>query len=223
MILYPSIKREEKIGGRWVKEKEVPRHILNRRADKKLDYVLGLYCNVIGDRLTAKRSELLKKKLYLEGFHYISYLNMSYSYENRLWAFAYNLDYKTTFDASDKQAGSGQCNFIVKAAGRMGIEDARWHDNGSKCSDQEIEHYLKMLNNKLIIDRIVSLDMTNIQLTYNPGTSEWSVSFRTLIGSTTWVLIPPVMSLIKPRPEECAKVLEFLELVADAVTNVPRD
>ena len=78
---------------------------------------------------------------------------------------------------------------------------------------------MEMLNNKLIIDRIVALDMTNVQLTYDPGTTEWSVSFRTLIGSTTWILIPPVTSLIKPKPEECAKVLEFLELVADAVTN----
>lgn len=217
MLLYPSLRQEEKIGNRWVKEKETPRHILNRKADKKLDYVMDLYCNVIGERLTRKKSEILKKSLYFEGFHAITYLNLRYLYENRLWAFSYNLNYKTSFGHSDSQAGLKPCHFKVKTTGRMGIDDARWYDSGSQCSKEETNHYLKMLNNSLIIDRIVKLDMTNIQLSYNPATREWVVSCRTLIGSTTWILIPPVMSLIKPKPEECARMLEFLELVADAV------
>ena len=86
---------------------------------------MDLYCNVIGDRLTGRKSELLKKRLYFEGFRYISYLKLSYSYENRFWAFSYNLNYKTTFDASDQQTGSGRkYRFVVKAAGKMGIDDA---------------------------------------------------------------------------------------------------
>jgi hypothetical protein len=111
--------------------------------------------------------------------------------------------------------------FYRESRRQNGIEDARWYDKGSKCGDQKIDYYLKMLNNKLIIDRIVSLDMTNIQLTYNPVCRSVG-KLQNADRSTTWVLIPPVMSLIKPKPEECAKVLEFLELVADAVTNVSR-
>ena len=217
MLLYPSLKQEEKIGNRWVKEKDVPRHILNRKADKKLDYVMDLYCHILNEKLTARKSELLKKRLSVEGFRYIHHLNLNYFYENRLWAFSYNLNYKTTFDRSERRDGLQYCSFKVKTTGRMGIDNACWYDNGSKCSREELDYFLITLNNRLIIDRIVRLDMTNIQLDYNPGTCEWTIRCRTLIGSTTWILIPPVMSLIKPKPEECARMLEFLELVADAV------
>lgn len=219
MLLFPSMAQEEKIGNRWVKEKETPRHILNQKADKKLDYVADLYCKVINERMIGRKSELLKKNLYFEGFRYISYLNLSYTYENRLWAFSYNLNYKTSIDAPDSQKGLGKCSFAVKNSGKMRIEDARWYDDGSSCSREAADHFLKMLNNRLIVDRIVSLDMTNVRLTFNPDTMQWSVSCRTLIGSTTWILIPPVMSLIKPRLEECARMLEFMELTADAVIN----
>lgn len=219
VILFPSMAKEEKIGNRWVKEKEIPHHILNQKADKKLDYVVELYSNVIDEKVISRKSELFKKSLQFKGFHHITYLNLSYSYENRLWAFSYNLNYKTTIDAPDDQIGLKHCNFKVKNFGRKGIENAGWYDNGSGCSRQETGRFLKMLNNRLIIDRIVGLDMTNIEVAYNPDILQWSISCKTLIGSTTWILIPPVMSLITPRPEECAKMLEFLELVADAVTN----
>lgn len=219
MLLFPSLAQEEKIGNRWVKEKEAPSHILNRRADKKLDYVADLYSNIINDRMTGRKSELFQKKLLFEGFRYISHLNLSYTYENRLWAFSYNLNYKTTFDAPDSQKRLGKCSFMVKNSGKTGIEDARWYDDGSRCSRKETDRFLEMLNNRLIIDRIVGLDMTNVRLIFNPDTMQWSVGCRTLIGSTTWILIPPVMSLIKPRPEECARLLEFMELTADAVIN----
>jgi len=220
MLLFPSMAQEERIGNRWVKEKETPRHVLNRKADKKLDFVADLFSNLLGDRLTDRKSDLLRKRLYFRGFHYISYLNLSYPYENRLWAFSYNLDYRTSIDAPDSQKELGFCSFAVKNSGKKGIENAVWYDNGSLCSLEESNYFLKMLNNKLITDRIVSLDMTKIQITYHPGARQWRFSCRTLIGSTTWILIPPVMSLIKPKVEECARLLEFFELTADAVINV---
>ena len=217
MGLLPSLKNEERIGNRWVKEEEVPKHILNRKADKKLDYVADLYSMAIDDKLTDAKARLLNRTLYCEGFRFIKYLNLNYTYENRLWAFSYNLNYKTTIELSDNFVEIKPCKFIVKNKGKMAVMDAQWLDGGSECSEEERNYYLNRLNSKLIIDRIVDLDMTNVEVAYNPVMKHWTISCRTLIGSTTWLLIPPVMHLIKPKPVECVRMLEFLELVANAV------
>lgn len=214
-----SIKGDERIGNRWVKEKEVPKHILNRKADKRLGYVAELFEMAMGDKLTATKTDILKRILQCHGFRYLEFLKLSYSYENRLWAFSYNLDLSTAFDVSGNQSGPEDCRFIAKNKGKLSITDAEWIDGGSKCSEEEIDFYLKELNNRLIIDRIVALDMVKVVVTYNARAQKWSLSCRTLIGSTTWVMIPPIMQLIKPKPVECVKALEFFELVGSAVTS----
>jgi hypothetical protein len=219
MGLFPGKNEVESIGNMWVKEKEVPRHILNRRADKKLDCVADLYKLVMDDKLISIRSQLLDKTLYCEGFFYIEYLNLKYTYENRLWAFSYNLEYKTSLEPRSDKGAEDFCRFIVKNKGKMGIMDAQWIDSGSQCNDEKCDYYLERLNNKLIIDRIVDLDMTNVEAVFNPAAHCWTISCRTLVGSTTWILIPPVMHLIKPKPVECAKMIEFFELVADALVQ----
>jgi hypothetical protein len=45
----------------------------------------------------------------------------------------------------------------------------------------------------------------------------WSIGCRSLIGSVTWNLIPPLTQLVLPRLQECVGMLEFFELVFDAV------
>lgn len=190
-----------------------------RKADKKLEYVTDLFSMAMDNRLVERKSRLLSKTLFCKGFHYITHLNLAYTNENRFWAISYNLNYRTSIDVSEENKETVPCRFVVKNKGKWGITDATWLDGGSQCDPSEKERYLKGLNNKLMIDRIVSLDMTNVEVSFHPNTEQWTIQCTTLIGSTTWVLIPPLMQLIKPKPQECVKILEFMELVADAVCN----
>lgn len=217
MGLLPRAKDEERVGNRWVKEKEVSSHLLNRKADRKLGFVAKLYSMAIGDKMVMTRSSIINRNLYVEGFHFIKYLNLNYTYENRFWAISYNLNHKTTIDFQEVNQNKEYCRFVIKNIGKMGITDALWVDSGSQCSEEEKDIYLNELNNRLIIDRVVDLDMTNVEVLYTPNMNCWTISCRTLIGSTTWILIPPVMNLIKPNPIECAKMIEFFELAANAV------
>lgn len=219
MTIFPSINKDERIGNRWVKEKEIPRHILNRKADKKLEYVASLFEAAMDDKFSRITSRLLDKTLYCHGFYYLKTLNLKYSYENRFWAFSYNLDYKTSIEVPQSINKMESYSFNVKNKGKMAISDAQWICKGDNCNKSQTDYYLSRLNNKLIIDRIVDLDMTKVEVTYDPAIGQWIIGCRTLIGSTTWVLIPPVMHLIKPRPVECVKLIEFLELVADAIIS----
>ena len=40
-----------------------------------------------------------------------------------------------------------------------------------------------------------------------------------MIGSATWLLIPPVMQVIRIRDEEYLRLAELVDLLADAVIN----
>ena len=121
MGLFPGKNEVESIGNMWVKEKEVPRHILNRRADKKLDCVADLYKLVMDDKLISIRSQLLDKTLYCEGFFYIEYLNLKYTYENRLWAFSYNLEYKTSLNLEVIKVQKIFADSLLKTRGKWGL------------------------------------------------------------------------------------------------------
>jgi len=221
MSMLPGASHEERIGQRYVKNKVVSMHTLNKKADRKLKYVADNFETVIGERHTQTVQGDLSRQIHCEGFKHLDNLTLDYlNYENRLWAFAYNLNLKSSLDVSgDGNQETEDCRFVVQSKGRLKISQARWVDGGSRCSDEKVEAYLKRLNHKLILDRIQVLDMSKIQVAYSAKTQKWTVSYKSIIGSTNWIMIPPVLQLIKYTPEEMVRTLEFFELVFDAVTN----
>ena len=64
-----------------------------------------------------------------------------------------------------------------------------------------------------------SLDVFEMELRHNDEQDYWRISCESMIGSATWILIPPVMSMITPKPHECMRFLELFELIGDALVN----
>lgn len=221
MSMLPKSNHQERIGERYVKEKEVSMHMLNKRAERKLDYVVKAFSDVIGERLTDTIHTNLSYNLQCNGFKHLKNLTLDYmGYENRLWAFAYNLNLKSVLDASQyKNPETEDCKFIVQSKGKIRVSSPKWVDSGSRCSEEKVDAYLKRLSHKLIMDRITALDMMKVQVSYNSKSQQWTVKYQSIIGSTNWILIPPVLQLIKYTPEEMVRTLEFFELVLDAVTD----
>jgi len=214
---------DERIGNRKARsqEKNVPSHILNKRADKKLSIATEQFETVMGKRFLETKQEMLKRTLYTEGFKYMNDLELQYrNYENRLFSFSYNMDYRTTVDDPKGIEKDSFC-FTVKTTGKLSISGAYWVDNGSRADDEEIEFYLRKLNHPLIIDRIVATDMGKVEVRHMPSSDSWTISCRTLIGASTWIIFPPVLNYVKITPEECIKMLEFFELVGKAITAKP--
>lgn len=81
------------------------------------------------------------------------------------------------------------------------------------------DRYLKRLNNPLIIDRIHMLDINGVTITYKPEWRYFRISIESIIGSATWIMIPPVMQLITPKQDECVRYMELYELLGDALVN----
>jgi|GEM_PF-1060903 len=216
-----SLKKEVRLGNGSIKNKEISQHRINKKADVKLGVVADIFEKVLGDRFVKTRKTLLHREIECRGFRYVKSIKLDYeSYENRMWAFSYNLNISVSLDASEyTEKETERCAFKGKAKGKMDIKDAEWLDNGSECSSEQINRYLSRLNNKFIVDRMVKLDMNKMKLDYDPVSNYWSAGFTSLIGSSTWIMIPPVMQLIRPKPEECAMAVEFFELLFSAVVN----
>jgi hypothetical protein len=221
MSILPKSDHQERIGERYVKNKEVSMHMLNKRAERKLDYVVKAFADVMGDRHIETTHASLSYSLLCNGFKHLKNLTLDYiGYENRLWAFAYNLNLKSTLDASQyKNPETEDCKFVVQSKGKIRVSSPQWVDSGSRCSEEKVDAYLKRLSHKLIMDRITALDMMKIQVSYNAKAQQWTVKYQSIIGSTNWILIPPVLQLIKYTPEEMVRTLEFFELVLDSVTD----
>ena len=67
--------------------------------------------------------------------------------------------------------------------------------------------------------RLDALDIMELELRHAEGQDSWTISCESLIGSATWVLLPPVFSMITPKKSECIQFVELFELLADAVVN----
>ena len=98
----------------------------------------------------------------------------------------------------------------------LGYEYA-WVDKESRCDEEAVGRLLSELNHPLILERVELLDMNKVSLSYNRFSQSWTLEYKSIIGSTNWILIPPVMQLIKYKPEEVVRTLEFFELVFEAV------
>jgi len=225
MSMLPKANHQERIGERYVKNKEVSMHTLNKRAEKKLDYVVQGFEAAMGDKHTQTNHKNLSYQLQCGGFKHLNNLTLDYiGYENRLWAFAYNLNLKSTLDVSGyKNPETEDCRFVVQSTGKIRVSEPKWVDSGSRCSDEKVDLYLKRLSHKLIMDRIAALDMMKLEINFSAKTQLWTVKYQSIIGSTNWILIPPVLQLIKYTPEEMVRTLEFFELVLDAVSDPFRD
>lgn len=188
---------------------------LNKKIDKKLDTVAEIFKGAAAGRWQETKNALFHKTLLLQGFRYLEHLNLRYNYENRFFSISYNLEMSTSLPVREGQEPPGDCIFQAQNTGKFRRKRPIWVCKAGGAPGD----YLKRLNHSLILNRIDTLDMTRVTARYQAAERKWIISCESMIGSATWILIPPVINLIKPTMEECVKVLEFFELTADAVVN----
>ena len=68
--------------------------------------------------------------------------------------------------------------------------------------------------NELAIARIEELGVTDIRARYLADNKMWYVDMTSLVGSSTWNLLPPILQLIEPRLTECVRMIELIRIIA---------
>ena len=193
--------------------------MINRRIDNGFNVVVDIFADVLGERCVESEKNFLEKKLVLNGFHYLKEVTLKYVMENRLWERSYNLEVTSEVETDDRFEEIGNCRFEVNTKGSFGIKSLTWKCVSGSISEEQQAKYIERLSNPLITERVKAVDLSRISVEHWEDSGKWVIRFGSMIGSSTWVLIPPVVQTIKPKPHECVKMLEFVELVADAVIN----
>lgn len=214
------MERDDTMGiffGRQKQEKTNLSSNLNKKVDKKLEKVAEIFADAAGNFWRETIGSLFYRRLLFEKRRYLSFIDMRYRYENRLFSISYNLEVSTEVPVKEDSPEYGDCFFQVRHKGKLHITDADWICKEFGGTAENRERILDRLNHQLVIDRIIALDMTKVSVSHKKGSGCWRISFESMIGSATWMLIPPMIHLIEPREEECIKSIEFFELVSDAV------
>jgi hypothetical protein len=190
-------------------------NVVTRKADAKLNHLADIMASALGAHCRDQSRQFLDKTLFFKGLKFIDDLNMRYRMENRFFAVLYDLLLETSVPARVKGTPQNAVLLEAQLKGKAFVNDVAFVGASFSEQDREyVERALGLLNNELIRERILSLDLANISAAFDPVAAAWTIRCRSIIGSTTWNLIPPITQLIKPKREECLRLVEFFELVA---------
>lgn len=195
---------------------------VTKRAQAKVSALADLFKSAAGERWIRTESSVLQRNLIFSGFHYLDSLKLIYNWENRFMSVNYNLQMISIFSTDSKRfEATGDCHFTLNCTqnGLRGKRNYSWKCDQWEEDDEKLKAYMERLHNPLILDRLNTLDIMEMEIEHKESWDYWRISCESIIGSATWILIPPVHSMITPKPEECLKFLELFDLLGDALVN----
>lgn len=177
-----------------------------------MNTVINKYTTALNGYWVTEHNGFLNKTISLNDLYYLKEMRMSYILKDRLFSRSYDLLFEYEVPANYNEV----MKFELRYLGKTRIKGAQFETmNGIS----EATPILEKLNNPLIVSRLVKLDLMDLKLDYSPEEKKWYVCTNSLIGSTTWNLIPPALQVITPTEEECVLMIELFELIADALRN----
>ncbi len=196
---------------------------VTRKAELKVTALVDTFRLASGGNGEVTGRSKLQRRLSFTGFRYLDTLRFVYNWENRFLSVNYNLQMIADLNAETRKFEQmGDCRLVLDCT-QKGLAKAKrefaWKAEKWEESQEMLDAYLERLNNPLIKDRLAALDIMEMELRYTRGDDHWHVSCESLIGSATWILIPPVLSMITPKLPECVKFYELYELLGDALIN----
>lgn len=196
--------------------------VVTRRAEVKLSALADLFRSAAGEHWVRTESGVLRRELFLRNMPYLESLGLVYNWENRFFSVNYNLQITSRVSAAEtlfRETGSCRLALRCTQKGLRGKREYRWDALHWAGSREDLASCLERLGNPLITERLNALDIMEMELRHTEGSGFWDLSCESLIGSATWILIPPVLSMITPKMEECVKFIELFQLTADAAAN----
>lgn len=189
---------------------------VTKKAEAKLSLLADTFAGSLNGACKVAGRDTLKRMLRIEGLKYTEGLELIYNWENRFMSVNYNLQLLSKPDIDERFKETGSCAFeYVFDRKKSGWKCTRWLGDDAEMKNE----YMQRLNNSLIAERIKGLDIAALKIDHTDKSGYFTISCDSLIGSSTWIFIPPIMQLITPDKTECVKFVELFELMADAVVN----
>lgn len=198
---------------------------VTRRAESKLDALADFFKLAAGKNWICTNARLLRREIVYSEFLYLDSLKLIYNWENRFMSVNYNLQMiadlrinEKNFIPLEKCVFKLHCDKKLIGGKRIYSWSAPVFSAGPEYSEEMKKSYIERLQNPLIIKRLEQLDILEMEMSYNGG-QYFKLSCESIIGSASWILIPPVFSMVTPKLEECVKFYELFELLGDAAVN----
>lgn len=183
---------------------------MNKKADRKLEAVVAMFSRVLADKCEIVGEGLLYRKLRLRELAPINDITMLYDVENRFAAISYNMLIQTTVKAEEDRS----YHFMLRMDGVVRVKGMRFEaENDGRTLDFRGQELLSSLNEPLILKKIRQLGLVNVSVKYQPEYGRWLVSLKSMAGSATWILMPPVMQVIMPQQPEIYGYVELLRML----------
>jgi hypothetical protein len=195
---------------------------VTRKAEVKIGALAEMLKTASGTHWVQTERGTLHRKLVFSGFQYLDSLKLIYNWENRFLSVNYNLQMVGIAAINPARFQEiGDCHFTLQCAqhGLKGTRMYSWNCGHWESDREMLDEYQARLNHPLILERLRTLDILEMEIWHRDESDFWQISCESLIGSATWMLVPPVFSMITPKREECVQFLELFELLADAVAN----
>lgn len=194
--------------------REEKRHNMNRKADGKLLSVAQYIYDVIPECCELEKDAFLSKTLRLEKCAPLQQIMLLYDVENRFAAISYNLLLQTFLPAKEDR----DYQFVLRYEGVVWIRDAVFSSTCGKEGKRSRE-LLEGLNEPIILKKIQELNLLQVLLQYSLKEERWTISIKSMVGSATWILIPPVMHVVMPKRREAYGLLEVMRMLVSVVSN----
>lgn len=195
---------------------------VTRKAETKIAVLAQMLAAAAGENWRETESETLRRTLRFTGFRYLKFLQLIYNWENRFLSVNYNLQLLSEIPTDSIHFREvHDCRFSLKCtqSGLRGKRTYAWESTQWNGEVAQLAAYQRRLCHPLILERLNTLDIMEMKIWHEEGSGYWRISCESIIGSATWLLIPPVLSMIAPKKEECIMLLELFEMLGDAVAN----
>lgn len=193
---------------------EATRIKMNKKADKKLEAVADMFCQVLPDNCEVAEADMLYRRLHINGLAPLENMMLVYDVENRFAAISYNMLVQAVVKAKEKR----YYGFELKMDGGLKAGAVRFEAEVSdrKMDDRESQ-ILKLLNEPVVLGKIKQLGLLDVSIRYQQEYGRWLISVRSMVGSATWILMPPVMQVIMPVRQEIYQFVELMRMLTSIV------
>jgi len=185
---------------------------LNSRANYRLQMLGKLFNDVLDEKIQKMNKKELSLTLELKEPEYISEIELKYSLQNRFFSRIYDLIIESTLSFQEGEETLITLNY----KGFNKITGAYFDE---KTGNEQGKRIAQKLNYPQILDKFLEFNFPRFDIRYSPTSKTWNIKATSIIGSTTWILIPPIFQTIKPTSKECLQILKLFELVAYVIST----
>ncbi len=183
---------------------------MNKKADRKLEAVTDMFCQVLPDNCEVVEGDMLYRRLHIKDLAPLDDMMLVYDVENRFAAISYNLLIQSVVRANEKRYYS----FELKLDGMVRMRSMRFESASvDRQPDMRERQILELLNEPIVLGKIQQLGLLGVSIRYQMEYGRWLISVRSMVGSSTWILMPPVMQVIMPVRQEIYQFVELMRML----------